>query len=558
VFTSAESPIAPEALTERRFYPRVAPCRLVGIAFGGGNLGMLLNLSENGLLVSTPVALVQNFVCRVSLLLDGLADPIEVYVRVVWTCESHRAGIQLLDLCDHDRQQLRKWAAREAERRGATSPAKPLDATTSAPAPVRRNSTPQKADPHPPSFRLPLTACAVSAVLMLATALVLRGTPFRGLLSHSFKSETGATMAMQPGGAVANEPPNTQAFAAPFATPSDLHSSPTTPAVPPPSAPAPIPSQGNPAQPQPNSPPVTATNQQATPAIAPTIRNPSFSAKGAVAAHHVPTQIKRPVVRNGSVLQAQKHFGDQFIGHLDLANSSDGNTSGSKTPADATVPGSLPAPSSVVEEQPGAPPASTARLASRTSAITGSITADFAALPHKNNADGAAASPAPSASTVPVNPADPPPADGANSSDRSLQLTLPASARALYINLPGEQIVQSPDMTLHIQRAILAPAAASSAPRKETVVVGDLLSHVDPHAPRLTSETGTRVGVRAFLNSEGRVEKLTPVNGSVALVSSAARAIREWRFQPTLLAGEPVPMAIYVLVEFHAERAEHP
>lgn len=560
VFTSAESPIAPEASTERRFYPRVAPFRLVGIAFGGGNLGMLLNLSENGLLVSTPLALVQNFVCRVSLFLDGLPEPIEVYVRVVWTCESHRAGIQLLDLCDHDREQLRKWAAFEAERRGTPGPAKPLDAatdtTTSVPASVRQNSAPQKAGPRPLSFRLPLVACAAAAVLILFTALVLRGTPFHGLLSHSFKPETSATMAMQPGGTVANEPPNTQALATPFATPKE-HSSLTTPAVPTPSATiaTPIPSQENPAQLQRSSPPVAGTNKPAPPGIAPATRSSSFSAKSAIAAHQMPA-IKRPVVRNGSVLQAQKHFGDQFIGHLDLANSSDGNTSAGKTLP--IVAGSVPTPSSAVEEQPGVPAASTARLDSHTSAINGSITADSAALPHENNADGAAASPAASASAVPADPADPSPADVPNSSDRSLQVTLPASARALYINLPGEQVVQSPAMTLHIQRAVLAPAAASSAPRKETVMVGDLLSHVDPQAPRLTSETGTRVGVRAFLTSDGRVARLMPVNGSVALVSSAARAIREWRFEPTLLAGKPVPMAIYVLVEFHAEQAEHP
>lgn len=561
MFTSAKSPIAPEASTERRFYPRVAPSRLVGIAFGS-NLGMLLNLSENGLLVSTPLTLVQNFVCRVSLLLDGLAEPIEVYARVVWTCESHRAGIQLLDLCDHDREQLRKWAALEAERRGVTSPAKPLDAatdaTTSAPAPVRQNCAPQKAGRRPASFRLPLIACAAAAVLMLVTALVLRGTPFRGLLSRSFKPETSATLAMQPGGAVANEPPNTRALATPSATPRDPHASPTTPAVPTPSAPiaTPIPAHAIPAQPQRYSPPAAGTNKPAPPAIAPATRNPSISARGAIAAHEVPT-IKRRVVRNGSVLQAQKHFGNQFIGHLDLANASDGKTSAGKTLPD-TVVGSVRAPSSAVEEQPGVPHASTARRDSRASAITGSIAADPAARPQENNADGAAASPAASASTVPVNPADLPPADVPNSSDRSLQVTLPASARALYINLPGEQVVQSPAMTLHIQRAVLAPPAPSSEPRKETVVVGDLLSHVDPQAPRLTSETGTRVGVRAFLTSDGRVAKLMPVNGSVALVSSAARAIREWRFAPTLLAGAPVPMAIYVLVEFHREEPERP
>jgi len=39
-----------EPPVERRFYPRVTPSRPIYVAFGGGNLSMLLNLSENGVL----------------------------------------------------------------------------------------------------------------------------------------------------------------------------------------------------------------------------------------------------------------------------------------------------------------------------------------------------------------------------------------------------------------------------------------------------------------------------------------------------------------------------
>ena len=549
MFTSVESPITSDALAERRFYPRIAPSSLIGVAFGDSNLGMLLNLSENGLLVSTPLALVQNFVCRVSLLLEGLAKPIEVYARVVWTSESHRSGIQLLDLCDHDREQLRKWAALAAERGSATDPVKPRDAQSSAVTPVRGKSAPQSGSAAPIS-RIFFVACATAAVLMLITALVLRGTPFRALLSHSSKSEIGATLAMQPGGVVANEPPNPQAFAMPSATPSGPLTSLANPAGAAPSAAAanPIPFLATRAQPRLASGTTIAPNKGTPPALAPDLSSPALSTKRAVDAPHVMAKTKKKQsARNSAVLQAQKHFGDQFIGHLDLASSNENASTGQTLPD--TIGAAAQAPSSVVEEKhdDSVPPSTSprVRLDSRPSAITGSITADSAAT---------LASPRPSGSAVPVGLPDPPSVGAANSSDRALQITLPASARALYINLPGEQIVQSPAITLHIQRAVLAPASsATSVPRTETVVLGDLLSHVDPHTPRLTSETGTRVGVRAFLTSDGRVAKLRPVNGSVALVSSAARAIREWRFQPTLLAGEPVPMAIYVLVEFHPE-----
>jgi hypothetical protein len=122
VSASGENLIAAEASVERRFYPRVAPKSLICVGFGEDNSGMLLNVSENGVLVSTPAALRQNFVSRVSLALNGIAKPIEVCVRVVWTTEANHAGLQLLDLSDHDREQVRKWAATEATLTEGASP----------------------------------------------------------------------------------------------------------------------------------------------------------------------------------------------------------------------------------------------------------------------------------------------------------------------------------------------------------------------------------------------------------------------------------------------------
>ena len=45
-----------DSTTERRFYPRINPTRPMYVPFGANNLAMLLNLSENGMLVSTPAS----------------------------------------------------------------------------------------------------------------------------------------------------------------------------------------------------------------------------------------------------------------------------------------------------------------------------------------------------------------------------------------------------------------------------------------------------------------------------------------------------------------------
>ena len=95
---------------ERRFYSRITPSAPIYVAFGPNNLGTLLNVSENGFQVVTPTRLDLNSVYRVFLSLDGASSAITVSVRTIWTADSQNcSGIQLLDLTEQDRQQIRKW-----------------------------------------------------------------------------------------------------------------------------------------------------------------------------------------------------------------------------------------------------------------------------------------------------------------------------------------------------------------------------------------------------------------------------------------------------------------
>jgi Gram-negative bacterial TonB protein C-terminal/PilZ domain len=127
--TSTDYLTALDSRSERRFYPRSSPSRPIYIPFGANNLCMLLNLSENGFLISTPGGLDRNSVYRVSIRLNGVPNPIEVPVRTIWTTESReRAGIQILDLSDYDREQIRKWQALESTREKPALPIGPKPA----------------------------------------------------------------------------------------------------------------------------------------------------------------------------------------------------------------------------------------------------------------------------------------------------------------------------------------------------------------------------------------------------------------------------------------------
>jgi len=171
--TSTDHLTALDSPSERRFYTRSIPSRPIYIAFGGNNLCMLLNLSENGFLISTPAGLNRNSVYRVSIRLNGVPKPIEVPVRTIWTSESHeRAGIQMLDLSDHDREQIRKWQALESAREKpieAAAAGVPLESELREPrvaAEAEKTAPPPPvapAIPDPPRRRPPAPAVAAAA-----------------------------------------------------------------------------------------------------------------------------------------------------------------------------------------------------------------------------------------------------------------------------------------------------------------------------------------------------------------------------------------------------------
>jgi hypothetical protein len=115
--SSAVHGVADAAPAERRFYRRTTPSKLLYVAFGADNLGMLVNVGESGLMVSTPERLALNSVFRVELHLNGLSNTIKVHVRTVWTADlQKRSGIQLLDLSEPDRELIRKWGRQQLPR----------------------------------------------------------------------------------------------------------------------------------------------------------------------------------------------------------------------------------------------------------------------------------------------------------------------------------------------------------------------------------------------------------------------------------------------------------
>lgn len=102
----------------------------------------------------------------------------------------------------------------------------------------------------------------------------------------------------------------------------------------------------------------------------------------------------------------------------------------------------------------------------------------------------------------------------------------------------------------------IAPPPPKVTPKRVTVggnvQAARLVNKVTPLYPPLARQTrisGT-VRLHAIIGKNGGVEQLQVVSGHPLLVQSALDAVRQWRYQPTLLNGDPVEVDTEIDVVF--------
>jgi len=84
------------------------------------------------------------------------------------------------------------------------------------------------------------------------------------------------------------------------------------------------------------------------------------------------------------------------------------------------------------------------------------------------------------------------------------------------------------------------------------VQAASLINKVTPQYPPLARQTrisGT-VRLHAIIAKDGSVQELNVISGHPLLVQAALDAVRQWRYRPTLLNGEPVEVDTTVDVIF--------
>jgi len=522
---------------ERRFYPRVVPQAPIFIAFAEGQDSLLLNLSENGLLVSTPAELACNFVARISIPLNGLPKPVQVNVRVVWVSEARKlAGIQLLDLSEHDRQLIRKWGARESAQ--SSQPhlplviAKPSSTAPETPhliSPFMERAPSNKPVGIAPAALTPtvrprstLNAAGIATYSALVVTVCLAAAFFarNGAQAHYFARSLESAYKTSVAG------PPAQSIPASLPNPEELK--PDTISQPASS------SQGVEAA---QTPEPTNANGNPDPAaihISPSQRQ---------ASRESPRATSKPISQINPAPDTPAATSETLSGPRDDQSQPAAIPPASDSGPISNAPANSPASA---DTTPGTPPTSPAT--------------PLAAEPIRNATranDVATGTPA----TIPSSPI----ASPAHKSEATviqmdaparqvLEIHLPSGYYAPYFNLPGERVLESSTATMHIQRSVRwnAKHARWSSSRNKKVVIGGLISRVDPQSALVQLIPGDSVRVRATVAQDGRVEIVNPIYGPPYLAHIVADAVHQWRFQPTLLDGKPVETQCYVVVQFHA------
>jgi TonB family protein len=85
------------------------------------------------------------------------------------------------------------------------------------------------------------------------------------------------------------------------------------------------------------------------------------------------------------------------------------------------------------------------------------------------------------------------------------------------------------------------------------VEAASIINRVMPQYPAIakTAHVSGTIVLHAIIAKDGTVQELTYISGSPLLIKAAIDAVREWRYRPTMLNGEPVEVETTIVVVFN-------
>lgn len=106
--------------------------------------------------------------------------------------------------------------------------------------------------------------------------------------------------------------------------------------------------------------------------------------------------------------------------------------------------------------------------------------------------------------------------------------------------------------SIRVPPELKSEASSSGA----SLQIGESISRVDPIYPEQAERQGVEgtVRLRAIIGKDGAVQDVEVLSGPALLVSAGVSAIRQWRYQPTLLGDQPIEVAEDITIVFRLAR----
>jgi periplasmic protein TonB len=122
----------------------------------------------------------------------------------------------------------------------------------------------------------------------------------------------------------------------------------------------------------------------------------------------------------------------------------------------------------------------------------------------------------------------------------------------------GPETGPGPDLgpPIGVSPTILPPPPTPSRPVRTSVVMeSNLIHRVEPQYPAIAKQIRLEgaVVLKAIISRDGNIEHVEVASGPGLLARSAAEAVRQWKYRPYLLNGEPVEVETQITVNFVLE-----
>jgi TonB family protein len=226
------------------------------------------------------------------------------------------------------------------------------------------------------------------------------------------------------------------------------------------------------------------------------------------------------------------------------------------------------------EEAPSSPAANAAvtvpapaKTPTASEAPNNSLSATDSATPATNSSthQPAPGDVPPTAASAPPAPATPPvrtaePAAGpVNPPQSFFPIVAPAAGSApRLLELPPERVMDTVTVLIYSRQFVFVAAqpGPESSHKPEKVQMGERVSNIEPvyPAPAAQKRMGGTVHLRATIGKDGTVESVWAISGPTLLIPAAIDAVRQWRYEPTLLERQPIEMQEDITIEFRPLR----